>query len=76
MSLQGPHFSPQSTAKINDKAQIPGRIVSSGTSAVVFASVYSEKTHLKKFIMNKLQETMAFGGHQTLNSTMKQRPEK
>ena len=30
MSHQGPHFSPQSKAKANDKAQISGRMVSSG----------------------------------------------
>ena len=33
------------------KAQISGRMVSSGTSVVAFASVYSEKTRLKKLIM-------------------------
>ena len=43
------------------KAQISGRMVSSGISDVVIASVYSEKTRLKKLmkiivIMNKLQE--------------------
>ena len=32
------------------KAEIPGRMVSSGTSAVAFASVYSEKTRLKKLM--------------------------
>ena len=30
------------------KAQISGRMVSSGISDVLFASVYSEKTRLKK----------------------------
>ena len=58
------------------KAQIPGRMVSSGTTAVAFASVYSEKTRLKKLmimiiIMNKSQETMVFGGGQKLISAMK-----
>ena len=33
------------------KAQISGRMVSSGVSDVAFASVYSEKTRLKKLIM-------------------------
>ena len=47
------------------KAQITGRIISSGISDVAIASVYSEKTCLKKLItitiiiiiMNKSQET-------------------
>ena len=51
MSLQGPHFSPRSTAKTNDKSTISGRMASIGISDVVTASVYSEKTHLKKLIM-------------------------
>ena len=33
------------------KSQISGRMVSSGISDVVIASVYSEKTRLKKLIM-------------------------
>ena len=33
------------------KAQISGRMVSSGISDVAFASVYSEKTPLKKLMM-------------------------
>ena len=45
------------------KAQISGRMVSSGISDEAFASVYSEKTRLKKllimiFIMKKSQEMM------------------
>ena len=44
MSQQGPHFSPHSTAKANDKRPISGRFVFSGISHVAFASVYSEKT--------------------------------
>ena len=36
------------------KAQISGRMVSSGISDVVFASVYSEKTRLKKLMMMKI----------------------
>ena len=32
------------------KAHISGRMISSGISDVVFASVHSEKTHLKKLI--------------------------
>ena len=46
------------------KAQISGRMVSSGISDVAFASVYSEKTRLKKclimIIMKKSQETTVF----------------
>ena len=45
------------------KAQISGRMISSGISEVAIASVHSEKTRLKKLmiiIMNKLQETMVF----------------
>ena len=50
------------------KAQISERMVSSGINDVAFASVYSEKTRLRKLmkiiiiiiIMNKSQETMFF----------------
>ena len=45
--LIGPH----STAKTNDKAQISGRMVSSGIRDVAIASVQSEKKHLKKLIV-------------------------
>ena len=63
------------------KAQISGRMASIGISDVVTASVYSEKTSLKKLmiiiiIMNKSQEIKVFGGRQRLTSAMKQRPEK
>ena len=59
-----------------------------GISDVVTASVYSEKTRLKKLmmmiiiliisssIMHKSQETTVFHGRQKLTSAMKQRPEK
>ena len=53
ISLQGPHFSPRSTAKTNDKIQISGRIASIGISNVVTASVCSEKTRMKKLMMMK-----------------------
>ena len=51
------------------KAQISRRMVSIGISDVAFASVYSEKTRLKKLmkiiiIMNKSQEMTVFSGHQ------------
>ena len=55
-------------------------------SDVVTASVYSEKTRMKKLmmkmiiiiiiIMNKLQELTVFHGRQKLTSAMKLRPEK
>ena len=62
------------------KAQISGRMISSGISDVAIASVYFEKTRLKKMIMiiimNLSQETTIFGRRQKLTSVMKQRPEK
>ena len=79
MSQPGPHFSPYRKAKTNEKST---NMVSSGISDVMFASVYSEKTRLKKcwimiiFIMKKSQETTVFGGLQKLSSAMKLRPEK
>ena len=48
ISLQGPHFSPRSTVI---KVQISGRMASVGISDVVSASVYSEKTRMKKLMM-------------------------
>ena len=53
--------------KLMIKAHSSGRMVSSGISDVVIASVYSEKTRLKKLmiiIINKSQETTVFSGHQ------------
>ena len=47
MSLQGPHFSAQSTAKTNDKST---NLRKNGISDVVNASVYTEKTRLKKLM--------------------------
>ena len=64
------------------KALISERMVSCGISDVVFASIYSEKTRLKKLmkiiiiIMNISQETTVFHWHQKLTSAMKLRPEK
>ena len=57
------------------KAQISGKLVTSGISDVAIASVNSEKTHPKKLIiliiiMNKSQETTVFLGHQKLTSAM------
>ena len=71
------------------KAHSSGRIISSGKSDVVIASVYFEKTSLNKLmmlimmmmkmiiiIMKKSLETMVFSGCQKLTSAMKLRPEK
>ena len=41
--------------KLMIKAQISGRMISSGTSDVVIASVQSEKTHPKKLMLLLLQ---------------------
>ena len=62
-------------------------MASIGISDVVSASVYSEKTRMKKLmmimkmiiiisIMNKSQEMTVFHGRQKLTSAMKQRLEK
>ena len=51
MSPKGPHFSAHSTAKTNDKSTISGRMACIGISDVVTASVYLDKTHLKKMMM-------------------------
>ena len=40
---QRPQFSPHSGAKTNDKSKISGRMITTGISDVVIASVYSEK---------------------------------
>ena len=63
------------------KAQISGRMAYIGISDVVTASVYSEKTRLKKLmmiimIMNKSQEMTVFHGRHKLTSAMKLRLEK
>ena len=52
--------------KPKKKVQISGRMVSISISDVVTASVYSEKTRLKKLILiiNKSQESTDFGGRQ------------
>ena len=66
--------------KTTVKVQISGSMASIGISDVVSASVYSEKTRMKKFmmkmiiiiivisIMNKSQETTVFHGRQKLTS--------
>ena len=50
LSPHGPHFSPHSTAKANDKSTNLRKIIND-TSDVVITSVHSEKTCLKKMIM-------------------------
>ena len=63
--------------------QISEKMIPSGISDVAIASVYLEKTRLKKLIiitiiiiiMNKSQETTMFGGCQKLTPAMKQRQE-
>ena len=82
MSQQGPHFSPHSKAKANYKAQISGKLGTSGISDVAIASVLSKKTRLKKLIMiiiiimNLSQEMTVFGGRQKFTSAVKLRLEK
>ena len=51
MSQPGPHYSSHSTAKINDISTSSERMVSSGISDVVIASVCYVKTCLKKLMM-------------------------
>ena len=84
-SSQGPHFSPHNTAKTNVKStNLRKNGIYWYITDVVTASIYSEKTRLKKLmmiiiiisIMNKSQETTVFHGRQKLTSAMKQRPEK
>ena len=82
MSQQGPHFSPHNKTKAIIKAQISGKLVTSGISDGTIASVHSEKTRLKKMIMiiiiigmNKSQELTVFGGLQKLTSAVKLSPE-
>ena len=70
-------------------AHSSGRMISSGLRDVVIASVYSEKSRLKKLLMmrimmmiiimmmlNKSKEMMVLSGHQKLTSAMKVRLEK
>ena len=51
MSQHGPHFSPCSKAKAIYKSKISGKLVTNGINDVAFASVYSEKTRLKKCLI-------------------------
>ena len=83
MSQQGRLTLVHEKLKLMIKGTISGRMLYSGISHVAFASVYSEKTRLKKcwimiiiIMMNKSQELTVFHGRQKLTSAMKQRPEK
>ena len=62
------------------KVQISGRMACIGISDVVTASVYSEKTRLKKLMMimiiNKSQKKTVFQGYQKLTFAIKLRLEK
>ena len=51
MSQQRPHLVHTVKLKPIIKAQISGKLVTSGISYVAIASVHSEKTRLKKLIM-------------------------
>ena len=53
ISSQGSHFSTAVWLKTMTKVQISGRMASIGISDVVTASVYSEKTRMKKLMMMK-----------------------
>ena len=82
MRQQGPHFSPHSQAKTKDKSKNLRTTVPSGTSDVVTASLYTEKTRPKKcwimiiIIMNKWQESTVFHRLLKFTSAIKQKPEK
>ena len=54
MRQQGPHLVHPVQLKPMIKAQFSGSMVSCGISDVAFASVYSEKTRLKKLMMMKM----------------------
>ena len=53
ISSQEPPFSPPVQLKPTIKVDISGRMASIGISDVVSASVYSEKTRMKKLMMMK-----------------------
>ena len=63
-----PLFSPRSKAKANYKSTNLRKLVTSGISDVVTASVHSEKTWAMKWIMNQSQELTVFHGCQKLTS--------
>ena len=62
-----------STVSVNEPTRASRKLVTIGISDVVTASVYSEKTRLKKLviiIMNKSQGTTVFHGRQKFTSAM------
>ena len=81
MTSHGPHLVHTVQLKTMIEPHFSGRIVSSGISYVLFTSVYSEKTHLKKLMkmiiisMNKSQESKVFSRRQKLTSDLKLRPD-
>ena len=70
MSPQGPHFSPHNTAKTNDKSTNLKKNGIYWYKWCVTASVYLEKTRLKKLMIT------FFHGCQKLTSAMKLRLDK
>ena len=75
MSQQGPHFSPHSKAKANDKSTNKNRYLM--VLVTLRPLQYIQETRLKKMIMiiiiimNLSQEMTVFGGRQKLTSAMK-----
>ena len=84
MNPQGPHFSPQSRAKTNDKSTNLSKNSIYWYKCCCDRFSILRENRLKKLIkiiiiiiiMNKSQETTVFRGLQKLTSTMKLRPEK
>ena len=69
MSSQGLHFSPRSTIKTNDKStNLRKNGIYIGISDVVTASVYSEKTRMKKLMMMKLIIVIITSNRKTITS--------
>ena len=66
ISLERPHFSPHSTVKLTIKVQISRKMASIGISDVVTASVYSEKTRMKKLMKGSLYRRSDLGLPTTL----------
>ena len=73
ISLQGPHFSPHSTAKTNDKST---NLRKNGIYLYKFCCARLMKLMKMIIIMNKSQETTVSHGQQKLTSAMKLRAEK
>ena len=75
ISSQGPHFSPHSTAKINDEST---NLRKNGSMKKLMMMMMKMIISIISIIiiMNKSQESTVFGGRQKLTSAMKLRPEK